>query len=60
MPAATKPGLLMVKLEGRTDDGAEIPLPRPIAEHCTNPDLADLICAILKFAAQPSLESGRR
>lgn len=28
-------------LEGLTDDGAEIPVPRPIAEHRTNPDFAD-------------------
>ena len=34
-------------LEGLTDDGAEIPVPRPIAEHRANPDFADGVWAFI-------------
>ena len=32
-------------LEGLTEDGAGVPVPRPIAEHRTNPDYADGVWA---------------
>lgn len=34
-------------LEGITEDGEEIPLPRPIAEHRTHPDYADGVWAMV-------------
>jgi predicted RNase H-like HicB family nuclease len=34
-------------LEGITEDGEEIPLPRPIAQHRTHPDYADGVWAMV-------------
>lgn len=35
-------------LEGLTEEGGEIPLPRPIAEHRANPDFADGVWAAVE------------
>jgi predicted RNase H-like HicB family nuclease len=34
-------------LEGITEDGGDIPTPRPIAEHRSNPDLAGAVWAVV-------------
>lgn len=34
-------------LEGLTEDGGEIPVPRPIAAHRANPDFADGVWAVM-------------
>ena len=35
-------------LEGLTEDGGDIPVPRPIAEHRVNPDFADGVWAAIE------------
>ncbi|MCK0506612.1 type II toxin-antitoxin system HicB family antitoxin [Aromatoleum anaerobium] len=35
-------------LEGLTEEGGDIPVPRPIAEHRTNPDFADGVWAAVE------------
>lgn len=35
-------------LEGMANDGEDIPLPRPIAEHCRNPDFQGGIWAVVE------------